>query len=148
MFKAVVGCSDDIDTEDAVTQVIESCDEKLDGETPIAGLVFCGTEFEHSMVLKKIMGRYPDLQLIGCTTDGEMTSCNGFTEDAITLTLFCADKVDIAAGYGGGASTDPHGAAKKAIEMASSRLGDEPRLAIAFFSRPRSLWSAVCRQIG
>ena len=130
MFKAVIGCSDDIDTEDAVTQVIESCDEKLDGETPIAGLVFCGTEFEHSMVLKKIMGRYPDLQLIGCTTDGEMTSCNGFTEDAITLTLFCADKVDIAAGYGGGASTDPHGAAKKAIEMARSRLGDEPRLAI------------------
>ena len=131
MFKAVVGCSEDIDSDDAVTKVIESCDEQLEGGIPVAGLVFCGTEFDHSAVLKKIMGHYPGLHLIGCTTDGEMTSCGGFTEDAITLTLFCTDKVDIAAGYGEGASEDPHRAAKQAIKMASSKLSGEPRLVIA-----------------
>ena len=140
MFKAVVGCSDDIDTEDAIAEVIRMCDEKLEGETPIAGLVFCGTEFEHASVLKGFLQRYPGLQLIGCTTDGEMTSCCGFTEDAITLTLFCSDKIEISAGFGLDAGTDPQGAAKSAVDMARLGLSENPQLA---FVLPDGLTSSA-----
>ena len=98
MFKVIVSYSDDVDTEDAVEEILDDCEEQLDGAEPTAGLLFCGTEYEHAKVLDIIHKRFPDLQLIGCTTDGEMTSCGGYTEDAITLTLYCVDKISISAG--------------------------------------------------
>lgn len=130
MLDVTVGFSDDIDTEDAVAAAIAACEADLGGRTPSAGLVFCGTEFDHERVLRRIRERFPGLQLVGCTTDGEMSGPGGFTEDAITLTLFCSDRVRISAGIGERAGQDPRGASKAAIEMARAGLGGEPRLAL------------------
>lgn len=130
MFKVVVSESDDIDTEDAVAELIESSDEQLEGLNPQAGIVFCGTEYEHDEVLELLSARFPDIQIIGCTTDGEMSDEGGFTEDAITLTLFCSDTISIAAGIGKGAGANPRQAAKEAVDMAKSNLDGEPKLAI------------------
>ena len=130
MFKVVVSESDDIDTEDAVAELIESSDEQLDGQNPQAGIVFCGTEYEHDEVLELLSARFPDIQIIGCTTDGEMSDEGGFTEDAITLTLFCSDTISIAAGIGKDAGANPRQAAKDAVDMAKSNLDGEPKLAI------------------
>lgn len=130
MFKAIVAYSDDIDTDDAIEELLESCDEQLNGVTPSAGLLFCGTEYEHDQVLKGIHNHFPDLQLIGCTTDGEMSSSGGFTEDAITLTLFCSDSIRIGAGFGSNAGASPKEAAAMAIDMAKSSIDDDPSLAL------------------
>lgn len=130
MFKALVVYSDDIDTEDAIEEVMEQCDEQLEGLEPIAGLLFCGTEYEHEEVLKAICERFPGIQLVGCTTDGEMTSCGGFTEDAISLTLFCSDTIQIRAGIGKQAGSLPTEASQTALDMAKADLNGAPSLAI------------------
>lgn len=130
MFDAIVTYSDDIDTEDAIEEILTACDEQLAGRVPMAGLLFCGTEYDHQTVLTQIHQRFPQLQLIGCTTDGEMTSCGGFTEDAITLTLLCSDTIQISAGYGERAGAEPKAAAAAAVTMARKGLGGEPSLAI------------------
>ena len=130
MFSAVVASSDDIDTGDAIDEVLADCAERLDGRTPTAGLLYCGTEYDHQEILNKVCARYPDLQLIGCTTDGEMSSSGGFTEDAITLTLLCSDTIRIAAGCGERAGAEPKSAAAAAVDMARRALDGEPVLAI------------------
>ena len=130
MFSAVVASSDDIDTGDAIEQVLKDCDARLDGRHPSAGLLFCGTEYDHPEILKRICARFPGLQLIGCTTDGEMSSCGGFTEDAITLTLLCSDTIRISAGCGERVGAGPKNAAVAAVGMARKGLDGEPVLAI------------------
>lgn len=130
MFEAIVTYSDDIDTEDAISEILEGCDEQLKGRVPMAGLLFCGTEYDHKKVLERIYQRFPALQLIGCTTDGEMSSCGGFTEDAITLTLLCSDKIRISAGFGEKAGAEPKAAAAAAVNMARKGLEGDPVLAI------------------
>lgn len=130
MFEAIVTYSDDIDTGDAIGEILAACEVQLDGRVPMAGLLFCGTEYDHKEVLERIRHRFPQLQLIGCTTDGEMSSCGGFTEDAITLTLLCSDAIRIAAGYGEKAGAEPREAAAAAVKMARAGLGGDPALAI------------------
>jgi hypothetical protein len=77
------------------------------------------------------MDAYPDLQLIGCTTDGEASSVIGFAEDSATLMLFYADDIDIVAGIGEGARSRPREAAREAIESAMSGTDKTPALCIA-----------------
>jgi hypothetical protein len=142
MFDAIVSYSDDVDTADAIDEILRACDQQLDGRVPMAGLLFCGTEYDHKEVLKCIHDHFPGLQLIGCTTDGEMSSCGGFTEDAITLTLICSDKVRIAAGYGERAGAEPRAAAAAAVAMARKGLDGDPVLAIIL---PDGLTSSAFR---
>lgn len=130
MFKAIVLFSDDIDTEDAIEEILEECDEKLEGLNPVAGLLFCGTEYEHSDILKAVCNRFPGIQLVGCTTDGEMSSAGGYSEDAITLTLLCSDSITIQAGIGEKASDNPMQASLSALDMAKANLGGNPSLAL------------------
>lgn len=130
MFAAVVGHSDEFDTDDALAAVLGACDARLAGRAPCAGVVFCGTEFDHGRVLAGILARFPGLQLVGCTTDGEMSDQGGYTEDGITLTLFLSDRVRIGAGVGCGAGADPLGASRAAIAMARAQLDGEPCLAL------------------
>lgn len=130
MFKAVVTFSDELDTEDAVEEILTQCEAQLQGLTPVAGLLFCGTEYAHKTVIDLICATYPGLALIGCTTDGEMSSAGGFSEDAITLTLFCADSIQISAGYGMAAGEQPRAAVAEAIRMAQSNLDTPPSLAL------------------
>lgn len=130
MFDAIVACSDDIDTEDALDEILQACDRQLAGRSPTAALLFCGTEFDHRAILRRLNQRFPGLHLIGCTTDGEMSSCSGFTEDAITLTLICSDTIKISAGYGERAGAEPRAAAAAAVNMASAGLDGKPVLAV------------------
>lgn len=130
MFNIAVACSDDVDTDDALKEVFAMCDEQLAGSVPNAGIVFCGTEFDHQLVVDSIMQRFPDIQLVGCTTDGEMSSCEGFTEDAITLTLLSSDSIEFSAGFGRSAGSNPLQAAMDAVNLAKSRMKSDPKLAL------------------
>ena len=142
MFDAIVTYSDDIDTEDAIDEILHACDDQLQGRVPTAGVLFCGTEYDHKVVLGRVYQRFPGLQLIGCTTDGEMSSCGGFTEDAITFTLLCSDNIKISAGYGEKAGAEPKAAAAAAVNMARAGLDGDPVLAIVL---PDGLTSSAFR---
>jgi hypothetical protein len=117
MFKVVVGHSDDPDSQTAVEEVLDQCQHDLTGDRPQAGLLFAAIDFEHDLILKQIAQVFPDLELIGCTTDGEISSKLGFQQDSLTLMLFCSDTVTIRAGVGHGAKENPVTAAQQAVQQ-------------------------------
>ena len=131
MFKAAVGQSSDIETTVAIQEVLKTCEAQLDSATPTAGLLFSANVHEPRLALDTIYRRYPDLQLVGCTTDGEMTASDGFSEESISLVLFSSDEVKIQAGFGKDASGNPENAAKQAVAQATSDLDQVATLAIA-----------------
>jgi hypothetical protein len=131
MFTVAVGHSDDVDSRDAADELIEQCAVQLGKRIPRAGILFAAIEYDHASVLARIMDAYPELALIGCTTDGEVSSLAGFAEDSITLMLFDSDSVAITAGVGRGVREDPSGAAQRAVDMARASLDVPIALCIA-----------------
>jgi hypothetical protein len=125
-----VGHSDDIDPEDAVAAVLEQCDRSLDGARPTAGLLFSTSDTDLAPVVDRVRRAHPDIELVGSTSAGEMSSVLGFQEDSVALALFTSDSVDITAGVGLGVSASAEGAARQAIAQALSKTDKPPRLCI------------------
>ena len=131
MLTAVVGHSEETDPTAVADEVLEQCRAKL-GSTPArAGLLFAAIDFDHQVILDAISRRYPDLELIGCTTDGEVSSELGFCEDSATLILFASDTVDITAGVGRGLSRDVVGACRAAVQQSKGKTRKPPRLCLS-----------------
>jgi len=121
MFKVVVGHSNDPDSIEAVAEILEQCLESLAGEIPQAGILFAAFDFEHKLILQQIYAQFPNLELIGGTTDGEISSVLDFQQDSLTLMLFCSDEIEFCAGVGTQASLDSIAAAKAAVKQATSK---------------------------
>lgn len=120
MLQIVVGHSNDPDSKFAINEVLAQCAETLQGQTPQAGLLFAAIDFEHPMILDQILNTFPEIQLIGGTTDGEVSSKMGFQEDSLVLMLFCADTLTIRTGIGRAVSKDPLAAAQQAFDLTES----------------------------
>jgi len=127
---AAVGHSEDLDSADAIAEALDQCASKLDGKTPQAGLLYAGIGHDHQALLDGIETRYPGLQLIGCTTHGELSS-EGFAEDSVALMLIHSEHVRFRAGVGEGTRTDHDGAARQAARIALDGLDAPVRLCIA-----------------
>ncbi|MEA5599883.1 FIST signal transduction protein [Nostoc sp. UHCC 0252] len=136
MFKTVVGHSNDPDSLSAVEEVIQQCVSSLAGDIPKAGILFCAIDFEHSLILQQIHQAFPRIELIGGTTDGEISSVLEFQQDSITLMLFCSDEVEIYAGVGRKVSGDPIAVTKQAVEQAKVKSTATPKLCL---THPESL---------
>ncbi|MEH2249239.1 FIST signal transduction protein [Nostoc sp.] len=136
MFKAVVGHSNDPDSLSAVEEVLQQCTSSLAGNIPKAGILFAAIDFEHSLILQQIHQAFPGIELIGGTTDGEISSVLEFQQDSITLMLFCSDEVEIYAGVGRKVSSDPITVTKQAVEQAKAKSTTAPRLCL---THPESL---------
>ena len=131
MFRMAVGHSDDIDVERALDAVIEECEAVLGGAIPSAGLLLASWESDHQVLIDRIRGRYPGIQLAGATSAGEMSSVIGFSEDSVALALFASDTVEITAGMGQDLARDPIEAIRRAVADARSRSDLPPSLCIA-----------------
>jgi hypothetical protein len=140
MLKAVVGHSNDPDSLAAITEVLEQCDDSLSGELPQAGILLAAIDFDHTLILHQIHQQYPEIQLIGGTTDGEMSSVLGFEQDSLSLMLFCSDRITIRAGIGRGISQDLQGAIQTAVVQAKIGHQDPIKLCITF---PESLTASA-----
>lgn len=136
MFVAASGHSEDIDTLSAFAELREQCEAALEGKPPQAGLLFAGIDFDHRELLDAICNAWPGIELIGCTTDGELSSCLGFRDDSISLLLLASDIIGFASGLGRGLSADANLACKQAVEHAKAKTTLEPRLCIVL---PESL---------
>jgi len=130
MFKVVVGHSNDTDSIEAVAEILEQCLESLAGEIPQAGILFAAFDFEHKLILQQIYTQFPDLELIGGTTDGEISSVLEFQEDSLTLMLFCSDEIEFCAGVGTQASQNEMVAVQAAIQQATSKSKQKISLCI------------------
>lgn len=122
MLKVAVGHSNDPDSLEAVNEVLAQCQSALAGETPQAGLLFAALDFDHDLVLKRINQVFPQIELIGGTTDGEISSVLEFQQDSLTLILFCSDEIEIRAAVGRNVSQNPEAIAQQAAETAKKSL--------------------------
>ncbi|MEM9006581.1 MAG: FIST N-terminal domain-containing protein [Cyanobacteria bacterium P01_F01_bin.86] len=122
VLKVVVGHSTDLDSPDAITEVLEQCHRTLAGMTPVAGILLAAIAFDHALILRRILVAFPDLALIGGTTDGEMSSVLGYEQDSLVLILFCSDCILISAGIGTQVSTHVATATQTAVAQAKAQV--------------------------
>jgi hypothetical protein len=130
MFKVCVGHSNDPDSRAAIAEVLEQCQQSLAGEMPQAAMLLMAIDFDYPMILAEIQAAFPGIELIGGTTNGEISSVLEFQEDSLSLMVFCADRVEIRAGLGRGLGKDPAAAVQEAIQTATSKLTRPPKLCL------------------
>ena len=143
MLKLVVGHSNDPDSQAAIADVLEQIYAALEGDLPQAGLLFAAIDFEHDRILKEVTAAFPNIELIGGTTDGEISSVLGFEQDSLTLIVFCSDTITISAGIGRNISKDVLAATQRAVQQARLSHTKEIQFCI---SLPESLTTS-CRTI-
>ncbi len=131
VFRMAVGHSDDIDPVEAAREIIRQCRDGLAGERPRAGLLFSTYDTELAPLVAAIRTEFPDMELAGTTSAGEMSSVLGFQEDSATLAVFASDSVDMTTGLGPGISESPAAAAAAALDQALAATEQPPRLCIA-----------------
>lgn len=121
MLKAVVGHSNDPDTGSAIAEVLEQCLTALMDIKPQAGILLAALDFDHIEILEQIYQTFPNLQLIGGTTDGEISSVLEFQQDSIVLMLLCSDEVDFHTAVGRQVSSDPIAIAQQTVQAAQAQ---------------------------
>ncbi len=95
MIHSVTGVSDDIDLDVALEQVIDQCRQQLGRKRPQVGLLFSSClKADFPKILSVILETFQGLELVGCTTDGEVNRETGFIEDSISLMLLASDTVE------------------------------------------------------
>jgi hypothetical protein len=139
MFFTVVGHSDDIDADGAVGELVLQCKAALGDREPQAGIMFAGHQMEHEVLLGGVCDAWPEIELIGCTTDGELSSRLGFRQDSAVLALFGSDQIEFTAGIGENLSGHVVGACGRAIDAALDKATLAPTICLAL---PESLTSS------
>ncbi len=131
MLKIAVGHSEAVNEADVAREIIEPCRNALDGLIPQAGIIYCAMDFKHQLILEAILAAFPEIQLIGCTTDGEISSQLGYAEDSVALMVFYSDHVQFATGLGTDLLGDVDKACSQAVDNALSKLDRSPQFCIA-----------------
>lgn len=121
MFKTVVGHSDDPDTQVAIAEVLAQCVTALDDVIPQVGILLAALDFDHGEILQQIHQTFPGIQLIGGTTDGEISSTLAFQQDSLVLLLFCSDEIEFHTAVGRHISSDPVAIAQQTVQVAQSQ---------------------------
>lgn len=151
MFRMVVGHSDEVDAERAVPSIVAQSSQQLNGETPAGGLLFSTFDTDAETLAAGLADAYPDAEIIGSTTMGEMSSVLGFQEDSAVLALFVSDSVDITAGLGTDVTTDPSAAVRRAVAEARAKTNQEPALCVTTPSvrgLPRKILADLREELG
>lgn len=131
MLESVYSVSDDLDPIAGVRSVVADCRDQLGGRGAAAGLFFTSClEADYGQMLAVIAEAFPDIELIGCTTDGEITPQRGFTEDSSALLLLISDQISFAAAVAENISDSAEYSISEAYRQAKANLGLEPTMAL------------------
>ena len=136
MLKIAVGHSNDPDSFEAIQEVLEQCHQDLVEQTPQVGILFAAIDFDYDIILEHITAAFPALQLIGGTTDGELSSVLEFQQDSVTLMLLASDEVEFQTGIARNVSQNPVNVVHRAVIDAQAQLSSAPKFCIAI---PESL---------
>ncbi len=130
-LKLTIAHSEDVDTTSVVEELLEQT-ASIQGERSSKGaLLFTSAELDHKRMLERICEAFPDIALIGCTTDGELSSVLGFREDSTVFAIFSSSVATFSAGCCDQVRDDPGGCARRAVEQAQAGLGgQQPRLCL------------------
>lgn len=145
MIELAVAHVEDPATEDATSALIEQAREQTRGRPVRAGILLAGIDHDHAAATAALAAAFPGIQLIGCTTDGEMSSVGGYCEDSLLLLLFVGDGFEARAGIGRAVDVDMAAAVDAAIAEARAGLQTAPRLCL---TTPESLGCDAVALIG
>jgi len=129
-MKLIIAHTIDPDTAHAAEELIRIAREKLGGMRPSAGLIYTALDFDHAALTARLCEEFEGVDLVGCTTDGELSGDTGFHEDSVVLILFASEQITIRAGLGRNLSADPDAAVREAIAMATEPGDPTPSLCI------------------
>ncbi|MCB2292823.1 FIST C-terminal domain-containing protein [Clostridium algoriphilum] len=146
-FFIAIAHSVELDSFFAVTELIEKCEFQLANRSPTAGILYASIDVDHQLVLDKIYEKWPDLHLVGCTTDGEFSSECEYVEDSLVLTLFVSEKTKIVSGIINNAAIDVKKECSQALSEAVSKLGQIPKLCILFSDVLKTNGETVMEQL-
>ncbi|MCB2216789.1 FIST signal transduction protein [Desulfofustis glycolicus] len=131
MLTTAIGVSDHIDQRQAIAAVLDQCETALAGARPQAGILFTSIiDGDFPYFLDKITSRFPGIELIGCTTDGEIVADQGFVEDAVALLLLASDHLRFASAVACNLSTSGAETLPAAVADCRRRLDGKPALGI------------------
>ncbi len=136
MLQVIVGHSNDPDSRIAIDDVLEQCSAQLTDTVPQAAILLAAMDFDHGMILERINQTFPGIQLIGGTTDGEMSSVLQFQQDSLVLFLLASDVVEFTAAVGRNISRDPMAIAAATARAAKASAGIPAKLCLTI---PESL---------
>jgi hypothetical protein len=85
-------------------------------------MLFAGIDHDFAIVLEQINAQWPEIALIGCTTDGEMSSHILFAEDSLALVLLSGDNFSAVSGVARSVSTDVVASIRASVSEAADRL--------------------------
>lgn len=122
-MRACVVHSVDIDSSDAVAELIAGATAALGTGSPRVAILFAGIDHDFAVVLEQINTRWPGIALVGCTTDGEMSSHILFAEDSLALVLLSGNDFHAVSGVAKSVSTDVAGSVRASVSEAVRRLG-------------------------
>lgn len=126
MLTVAIGHSDDPDAYAAAKDLIEQCQATLQGRSPQVGILFAALDFDHGLVLETLRTSFPEMVVVGCTTDGELSSELAFQQDSLVLMAIASDTLSIGAGVGYNLSHNPEAAVQQAIAQARKSLNLAP----------------------
>ncbi len=132
MLMVAVAHSDDPDTTFACEELLEQSEASISGWEPAAAVLLAAIDYDHQQLLDAILGRWPELRLIGCTTDGEMSSVKGFQQDTASLVLFGGEDVGFYTSVGRGVSDSGAIVGAAAVQQAAANTEAEIKLCMAF----------------
>lgn len=135
-MKTIIGHSEDPNSLMAVSEVIHQLQQESIDCPPQAALVLAAIDFDFSVILQTLHDAFPNVELIGGTTDGEISSRLGFQRYSLVVMLLCSQSTSITAGIGRGVSVNPEQAARDAIAQARQKTAHPPKLCLVF---PESL---------
>ena len=121
-MRACVVHSQDVDSVDAVAELIAGAKVALGASLPRVAMLFAGIDHDFAIVLEQINAQWPGIALIGCTTDGEMSSHILFAEDSLALVLLSGDDFHAVSGVARSVSTDVAGSIRASANDAVQRL--------------------------
>jgi Uncharacterized conserved protein len=121
-MRACVVHSQDVDSVDAVAELIAGAKVALGASLPRVAMLFAGIDHDFAIVLEQINAQWPGIALIGCTTDGEMSSHILFAEDSLALVLLSGDDFHAVSGVARSVSTDVAGSIRASVNDAVQRL--------------------------
>lgn len=132
MFKVAIGHSEDPFTEDATLEVINECKQYLDGQKPSACIIFSAIDYEYPVILQKIKEEFPGIQIVGCSSSGELSSKLGYSEGSLLLITFASDTITSAISVARNISKDVSASVDDALAEARSKLKGEPTMCFTF----------------
>lgn len=129
-MRATVHHSEDIDSADAIAEVLADAASQWGDSVPQAGFLIAAIDHELDVMQRAVMERWPGLELIGCSANSQITSVLGTAEDSTALMLLASDRIRFKAGLGTQADSDPVGATRRAVAQATEGSDERPSLCI------------------